>query len=181
MPVAPTFAAQLRLLAGTSGSRSAVVFNGETLSYAELETLCLRFATALDAAGIEPGARVAALLPNGIEWLVAYLGTAASGRVFVGLNTWFTGPDLAYVLGKCEAQLLVATGRFRSHDYDAAIREALGPGATGAGTVASDALPALRAIISVGETAAATATWAEFLASGSGGGPRDQAAPAHTP
>ena len=177
MPVAPTFAAQLRLLAGTSGSRSAVVFNGETLSYAELETQCLRFATALDAAGIEPGARVAALLPNGIEWLVAYLGTAASGRVFVGLNTWFTGPDLAYVLGKCEAQLLVATGRFRSHDYDAAIREALGPGATVAGTVASGALPALRAIISVGETAAATATWAEFLASGSGGEPRYQAAP----
>src|ERR1700722_4134359 len=120
MSVAVNIRDQLRRLAQTSGERPAVVFGDETLTYAELESQCLRFATALDAAGLAPGARVAALRPNGAEWLVAYPGTAASGRIFVGLNTWFTGKDLAYVLGQCGAELLVMTGRFRSHNYDAA-------------------------------------------------------------
>jgi fatty-acyl-CoA synthase len=178
MSVAVNIRDQLRRLAQTSGERPAVVFGDETLTYAELESQSLRFATALDAAGIAPGARVAALLPNGVEWLVAYLGTAASGRIFVGLNTWFTGKDLAYVLGQCGAELLVMTGRFRSHNYDAALREALGGDAVSGGQVTSAALPALRGIIAVGATAAATSTWAEFLASGHRGEPRHQAAPA---
>jgi fatty-acyl-CoA synthase len=44
--------------------------------------------------------------------------------------------------------------------------------------VTSAALPALRGIIAVGATAAATTTWAEFLASGHHSEPRYQAAPA---
>jgi fatty-acyl-CoA synthase len=115
MSVAVNIREQLRRLAQSSGERPFLVFGDETLTYAELESQCLRFATALDAAGIAPGARVAALLPNGVEWLVAYLGTAASGRIFVGLNTWFTGKDLAYVLGQCGAELLVTTRRCARH------------------------------------------------------------------
>jgi acyl-CoA synthetase (AMP-forming)/AMP-acid ligase II len=175
MSVAPTIRDQLRQLAQAAGGRPALVCGDERLSYAELERRCLRFATALDAAGIAAGARVAALLPNSVEWLVAYLGTAASGRVFVGLGTWFTGSELAHVLDKCGAQLLVMTGRFRSHDYGAALREALGDGAVSGARVTSTALPALRAVVSVGPTAAATSTRARFLASGHYGEPRHQA------
>jgi fatty-acyl-CoA synthase len=175
MSVALTIRDQLRLLAQTSGDRTALVFEGETLTYAELQRRCLRFATALDVAQVERGARVAALLPNRVEWLVAYLGTAASGRIFVGLNTWFTGPDLAYVLAKSDAQLLLMTGRFRSHDYDAAVRDALGNDAKVGEHVSSAALPTLRDIVGVGPTATATLAWDEFLASGHDGEPRYQA------
>lgn len=170
-PIALTIRDQLRQLALTGGERPALVFGDERLSYAELERYCLRFPTALDAA------TEAGLLPNGVQWLVAYLGTATSGRIFVGVNPWFTGTDLASMLGKRDPQLLVTTGRFRSHDFDAAPRAARGDGWVSGDRVASMAPPALRAIVSVGSTAAVTSTWQEYLASGNDGEPQHQAAP----
>lgn len=166
-PVASTIREQLRLLANEHGDREALVFGEHRLTYGELEGRCLAFAAALDATGLDAGARVAALLPNGVEWIVAYLGTAASGRIFVGLNTWFSGPDLAYVLGMSGAEMLVMTGRFRSHDYVAAVGEALGLHATFTPTVRSSALPELRYVVSVGDGVdQCTLTWNELLAAG---------------
>jgi fatty-acyl-CoA synthase len=163
--VAGTVRAQLRRLADEHGDRRAVVFAGRSVTYTELERRSLAFAAALDASGIGEGERVAALLPNSVEWLVAYLGTAASGRVFVGLNTWFTGEDLAYVLRKCGARMLLMTDRFRSHDYLAVVRTALGDGATVAPTVTSAALPDLRWVVSVGDGVdERSLTWDELLA-----------------
>ena len=68
---APTIRAQLRLLAADHGDRQAVVFGDQVVTYAELERRSLAFASALDAAGLAAGDRVAALLPNSVEWLVA--------------------------------------------------------------------------------------------------------------
>jgi fatty-acyl-CoA synthase len=85
----------------------------------------------------------------------------------VGLNTWFTGPDLAYVLRKCGARMLLMTSRFRSHDYVAAVTEALGEGATVGPTVESAALPDLRWVVSVGDgVEQRTCTWDELVARG---------------
>lgn len=163
--VAGTIREQLRRLADEHGDRRAIVFAGRTVTYAELERRCLAFAGALDAAGLAEGDRVAALLPNSVEWLVAYLGTAASGRVFVGLNTWFTGEDLAYVLRRCGARMLLMTDRFRSHDYVGVVRTALGEGATVYPTVRSDALPDLDRVVSVGDGVDdRSLTWDELLA-----------------
>ncbi len=173
---AATIRAQLRLLAGEHADRQAVVFGDQAVTYAELERRSLAFASALDAAGLAAGDRVAALLPNSVEWLVAYLGTAASGRVFVGLNTWFSGADLAYVLDKCGATMLLMTGRFRSHDYAAAVAGALGEGAVVGSVVESPALPRLRSLVAVGDGVPLhTHTWDDLLASGRGGEPRFEA------
>jgi fatty-acyl-CoA synthase len=177
-PVAGTVRAQLRLLAAEHGERAAVVFGAETVTYAELERRCLAFGAALDAAGLEPGDRVAALLPNGVEWLVAYLGTAASGRVFVGLNTWFTGADLQYVLRRSGARMLLMTGSFRSHDYVSEVRAALGDGAGVDSRVHSEALPDLTALVAVGDgVPERTGTWDEMLATAAGAAPRHEARP----
>jgi fatty-acyl-CoA synthase len=179
-PVAGTIRAQLRRLAAEHGDRPAVVFGDETVTYRELELRCLAFARSLDALGLAQGDRVAALLPNSVDWLVAYLGTAASGRIFVGLNTWFGGPELGYVLRKCGARVLLTTGTFRSHDYAAAVATALGADATtttwdgrpGHAAVRSAELPDLSWIVQVGGgVPTSSCTLDELLATGKGDAP----------
>lgn len=177
-----TIPAQLRRLAAEHGERQAVVFRSgtgaQTITYAELERRCLAFASALENAGLAAGDRVAALLPNSIEWLVAYLGTAAAGRVFVGLNTWFAARDLVYVLRRCGARMLLMTATFRSHDYAAAVNEALGVDATVSPVVDSAVLPDLRWIVAVGDGVdRRTCTWDELLAVGTGAEPTSTATP----
>lgn len=177
--VGATIREHLELLAREHGDRIAVVFGEARLTYAELADRCTRFGRALDALGLGPGDRVAALLPNGVEWLVAYLGTAASGRIFVGLNTWSSGPELRQVLSRSGARLLVVTGRFRSHDYAAALREAAGPAARfatrpgeSAPRLYSAALPGLDWVAAVGEGVADRSfDWDELIARGADAGP----------
>ena len=52
------------------------------ISFAELRTSVKRYATALRAAGVQPGDRVVGLLPNRIETLFAYLACVAVGAVW---------------------------------------------------------------------------------------------------
>src|ERR1700720_3889173 len=54
------------------GSRPALVADGRTFTYAELDDLCGRLAGALHDMGIRPGDRVSLYSPNRWEWVVAY-------------------------------------------------------------------------------------------------------------
>ena len=177
LPVAATIRAQLAALAAAHGDRQAIVAGGEVVTYRDLEQRCLAFARSLDALGLAAGDRVAGLMPNSAEWLIAYLGTAASGRVFVGLNTWFEGADLRYVLGRCGARVLLMAGGFRSHDYVAAVSAALGEGAAirpwngaaGQPSVDSGQLPELGWIVALdGDVPDRSCSWDELLMAGSG-------------
>lgn len=150
-----TIRTALKRLASEQGDREAIIFENQTVTYNELNQRALEFGSALDKAGLAKGERVAALLPNSIEWLIAYLGTAASGRIFVGLNTWFTGKDLTYVLQKCEAKTLIYTGTFRSHDYNKAVQEA------------TQNLK-LDRLIGIGEVNQQTTSWSNLLTKATG-------------
>ena len=182
-PVGATIREHVEQLAREHGDQLAIVFGDTRLTYRDLAARCTRFGLALDALGLGPGDRVAALLPNGIEWLVAYLGTAASGRTFVGLNTWSGGPELRQVLARSGARVLVVTGRFRSHDYAAALTEAAGPAARilarGDGALPrleSAELPDLSWIVAVGDGIAdRSCTWDDLLRAADEGPGRDLA------
>jgi len=57
---------------------------GESLTFGELDARAREFAAGLLALGA-PGDRVALLLPNGLDWIVAYLGSSYAGTVAVPL------------------------------------------------------------------------------------------------
>ncbi len=74
-------------LLGRQGKEAAIVFRGEgvaarTLSWDALRSLVARTARALRAAGVGPGDRVAGLLPNVPESVVAMLGASSIGAVW---------------------------------------------------------------------------------------------------
>ena len=82
----------------TAGSahreRNALVGEGGTVTYAELERQALVAAAALQRRGIVPGDRVAVMLPNGPAFLAAALGALRLGAIVVPLNALLAPPEI---------------------------------------------------------------------------------------
>lgn len=75
--------------------RPATFFGGETLSYAELDTRIAAAAGALREMGIRPGDRVALVLPNSPQHLIAFFAVLRLGAVVVEHNPQYTAHELA--------------------------------------------------------------------------------------
>ena len=71
-------------------SKPALIDEKRTVSWAELDGLVDQAAGGLLAAGSTAGDRVGVLLPNSIEFAVAYFGVLRAGLVAVPLNTAYT-------------------------------------------------------------------------------------------
>ncbi len=87
-----------------------VVFRRFT--YSEHARLVASTATVLrDEYGVGPGDRVAILGANSPEWIVTFWATVALGAIAVGLNGWWTEPEIRYGIEDCEPKLLVADAK----------------------------------------------------------------------
>jgi long-chain acyl-CoA synthetase len=88
-------------------ARPALRFQGRTVTYAELDDAAGRHARVFAACGVVRGARVALLLPNGPEFVAAYLGALKLGAVAVSLSPAWPGEEAARALGHAEPTVLV--------------------------------------------------------------------------
>ena len=90
----------LRRAAARWPDRRALVFDepAESLTFSELALCVDRFAAALAATGIGPGDHVGIMLPNRVEWPLAWLGLARLGAVMVPVNTGYRSADAGFVL-----------------------------------------------------------------------------------
>ena len=102
----------LRRAAARWPDRSALVFDetAETLTFSELAARVDRFAAALAATGIGSGDRVGIMLPNRVEWPLAWLGLARLGAVMVPVNTSYRTADAGFVLEHAGVRAVIATG-----------------------------------------------------------------------
>ena len=89
--------------------RLAIVFfeRGEQLTYAGLDRAVNRAANALRAIGIRRGTRVAVMLPNRIEYPVAWLAIARLGATMIPVNNAYTPREIAYALTDAEASFAI--------------------------------------------------------------------------
>src|SRR5205814_4586400 len=78
------------------------------LTYAQLQAQVNRAGNVFRAAGIGPEQRVAILLPDGAEFVAAFIGAMKIGAVPVPINTEAQPADLAFMLHDCRARALVA-------------------------------------------------------------------------
>jgi len=90
------------------GQRVATVYGDRRRTYAEVADEAQRLAGALAASGVVPGDRVAYLLPNVPEMLVAHFGVPLAHAVLVAVNTRLAAPEVEYILGHSGAKILVA-------------------------------------------------------------------------
>ncbi|WP_246479439.1 long-chain-fatty-acid--CoA ligase [Kaustia mangrovi] len=75
-------------------SRPCTIFLGQTLSYGEIGELTERLAAGLSRAGLEPGTRVALVLPNTPYYIVAYYALLKLGAVVVNVNPLYTVEEM---------------------------------------------------------------------------------------
>jgi long-chain acyl-CoA synthetase len=105
-----SLSALVRAAAARRPDAPAIVAGGARLTWAEFDAAVDRVAAGFVGHGLEPGARVAVRLPNGVDWLRAAVGALRAGLVVVPVNTAYTDPELEYVLTDSGASLLVAAG-----------------------------------------------------------------------
>ncbi|HEX8731185.1 MAG TPA: class I adenylate-forming enzyme family protein, partial [Ktedonobacterales bacterium] len=138
--------------------RSAMLFEGATLSYGQLYADVERFARALLAAGLTPGERVALFLENCPAFAVAYLGAHLAGGVVTLVNSAYRQVELSHIFTDADVRICVTSP-------------------AGAAALAALEAPALRLIVVVGAdtateggamSAAARVGYAAFLRQGEG-------------
>ncbi len=82
------------------------------LSYRQLDEAVNRFAAGLQGLGVEQGDRVAIVLPNCPQFVIAFYGTLRAGGIAVPCNFLYTGPELERQFNDAGAEIAVALSRF---------------------------------------------------------------------
>lgn len=88
-------------------SKVAIHFMGKDLTYTELYESALRFANYLQALGVEKGDRVAIMLPNTPQSVIAYYGAMYAGAVIVQTNPLYTERELQYQMADSGAKVIL--------------------------------------------------------------------------
>jgi acyl-CoA synthetase (AMP-forming)/AMP-acid ligase II len=86
---------------------TALVFDGERLTFAQLDERVRRVASALTALGLEKGDKVATILENCVEVIELYHAAARTGIVVVPLSPLLRGSGLSNLLNDSDARLVV--------------------------------------------------------------------------
>ena len=101
-----SFCDVVREHAKQQGDIIAFTYDNEEISFAELDEGADRVANGLAALGVTPGERVAFLGKNHPLYFEAFLGAARIGAVMTPVNWRLAPPEVAYILGNCEARVV---------------------------------------------------------------------------
>ena len=97
-------AVMLRESARARPDKAAVVLDQFRLTYGQLEAATNQVAENLRTAGLEPGDRVALMLPNVPQFPIAYFGILKAGGVVVPMNVLLKAPEVEFHLSDSEAK-----------------------------------------------------------------------------
>lgn len=96
-------------LAALHGDKTYIVFEDESYTYSEIDALVRSLAHHLrDSHGVGSGDRVAVAMRNYPEWIVSYWAILSLGAAVVGMNAWWTGPEMEFGLTDSAPKVLIA-------------------------------------------------------------------------
>jgi len=90
---------------------TATIFFNAKRSYRQISEDSWRFANGLRAIGVKRGDRVAIMLPNTPQFVIAFFGALRAGAVVVPCNPLYTAPELRHQLADSGAETLVVLSR----------------------------------------------------------------------
>ena len=95
-------------MATLHGDKDYIVFEDERLTYAETAARVRALAQHLvNDHGVGHGDRVAIAMRNYPEWVISYWAIASIGAAAVGMNAWWTGPEMEYALDDSRPKVLI--------------------------------------------------------------------------
>ena len=66
--------------------QTAFIFMGKSMTFGEVDRLSTQFAAYLQSRGLEPGDRVALMMPNMLQYPIALFGCLRAGLILVNTN-----------------------------------------------------------------------------------------------
>ena len=91
------------------GDREALVFEGQSLSFRELNAKIEAVAGGLSDLGLTKGDVITLYAANSWEWIVSYYAIARLGAVINPVNTMLTPDEIHYVVQDCGARAIIAS------------------------------------------------------------------------
>ena len=85
----------------------ALCFEGEAVSYGQLDTLSSQCAQALIASGVQPGDRIGVLAKGNADFFVLWMGCLKAGACLTPVNWRLAAPEVAFILGDAGCRLAV--------------------------------------------------------------------------
>ena len=90
------------------GDKDYLVYEDERYTYNEMHAMVRKLAQHLVAHGVGSGTRVALAMRNYPEWVAGYWATISIGAAAVGMNAWWTAPEMEYALNDSAPLVLIA-------------------------------------------------------------------------
>lgn len=97
----------LKDTASQYAEKKALYFMGKELTFTELYEQASKFANYLQGLGIKKGDRIAIMLPNSPQSVIAYYGSLMAGAIVVQTNPLYTERELEYQLNDSGAKIIV--------------------------------------------------------------------------
>lgn len=110
-----TLGAVVREQSARLGDKPFLEFVDRTISYAELDALTNRTAHGFSALGVATGDTVCLMLPNSVEFVLAWFGLAKIGAVEIPVNVALRGDGLKHVIGTSGARVIVVHEQLLEH------------------------------------------------------------------
>ncbi|MCY4665406.1 MAG: class I adenylate-forming enzyme family protein, partial [Acidimicrobiaceae bacterium] len=99
------------LMSATHGDRDYLVYGDERYSYAEAHARVRALAHHLRTEhGAGPGTRVAISMRNYPEWVLSHWAALSVGAAVVGMNSWWTRPEMEFALKDSQPVALIVDG-----------------------------------------------------------------------
>lgn len=146
--ITPTVPTLVRSSAARFGGKPFLIAGGDELTYVDLDRRSTRLAAALLSMGVGKGDHVGILMPNSVEWAVAWFAVTRIGAVAVPLNTFYKASELAWTTRHADLRVILAWSKFRNQDFACLLEEAL-PGLaeqSDAGRILVKSAPYLRSV-----------------------------------
>lgn len=121
---ATTVSAWWRSLVAKHAERELVRKNGSGFLYRDIDERSAALARGLLADGAGKGTRIGMLIPNGPDWIVAWLAIERIGAIAVTISTFFAARELAYAVRHADVAILLTADSYLRHDYCARLEEA---------------------------------------------------------
>ncbi len=96
-------------------ARPSIIYFDQKISYRELDLLSNRFAWALHSLGIQTGDRVAIILPNVPQCVIAFFGTLKAGAVVVMSSPLSNEEEITYQMRDSGATVLLTLASYRDN------------------------------------------------------------------
>ena len=96
-------------------NKKAFTCMGKSLTYAQVDKYSTQFGAYLQSRGLEPGDKVALMMPNLLQYPVALFGCLQAGLVIVNTNPLYTPREMRHQFADSGAKAIVICENFASH------------------------------------------------------------------